>query len=350
MLIKLKIIFSLILLILIPANLMAKEYLKSDPCSIPSDLSITRPDDNLKPTKIKVGFYVIDLMNIKDSDQTFFVDILYNVNWNDPRLSEKKLGKSLKNCSINMNKIWFPKVLDINIISGDNQLPENVTIDNDGNILFIQRFLGTYVNNLKYNEFPFDTQILKILYATYDYGPTDVEFVFNEDKFGINDNLSIVGWKNIRLLEPVIKTVYFKDENRHISSIEFRLSVERDKRYYIWKIILPLCFIVFMAWAVFWIPIDAYARQIALSSATIFTLITYRFSIDYQLPKLPYFTKLDNFIFAATILVFLALGIAITTSNLVSKNKGTTSKTILRYSRLFYIIAFIIILLYTLVI
>ncbi len=52
MLIKLKIIFSLILLILIPANLMAQEYLKSDPCSIPSDLSITRPNDNGPPVKV----------------------------------------------------------------------------------------------------------------------------------------------------------------------------------------------------------------------------------------------------------------------------------------------------------
>jgi len=105
-----------------------------------------------------------------------------------------------------------------------------------------------------------------------------------------------------------------------------------------------------MAWAVFWIPIDAYARQIALSSATIFTLITYRFSIDYQLPKLPYFTKLDNFIFAVTILVFLALGIAITTINLATKGKATTSKKILRYSRLIYLIVFILIIIYTLMI
>jgi len=105
-----------------------------------------------------------------------------------------------------------------------------------------------------------------------------------------------------------------------------------------------------MAWAVFWIPLEGYARQIALSTATIFTLITYRFSIAYQLPQLPYFTKLDNFIFAATILVFLALGISIITSNLFLKDKETISKTILRYSRLIYIIAFGLILLYTLMI
>ena len=61
----LKIFFILISLVLMPSYLMAQENLKSDPCSIPSDLSITRPDENLKTTKINVGFYVIDIKNGK---------------------------------------------------------------------------------------------------------------------------------------------------------------------------------------------------------------------------------------------------------------------------------------------
>jgi len=200
MLIKLKIIFSLTLLLLIPANLMAREYVKSNPCSVPPDIAASRPNDNGPPLNVELGFYIIDLINIDDSDQTFFIDYLYNVKWNDPRLSKKMLGKSLKDCSIDLNNIWTPYLLDINIISGDIQLPEKATVDNDGNILFIQRFLGTYVNRLNYNEFPFDTQILHILFSNYDYGPTDVEFILNREKFGINDDLSIVGWKNVKIL------------------------------------------------------------------------------------------------------------------------------------------------------
>ena len=51
------------------------------------------------------------------------------------------------------------------------------------------------------------------------------------------------------------------------------------------------------------------------------TLIAFQFATTSMIPRLGYFTVLDLFIGAATILVFLALCESLTTSYLVSKER-----------------------------
>ena len=341
---KLISLFIPILLFLTPYLLHAQDISRIDICNVPSDIRAKRPNEDGPPVKIQVGFNVLDLIKINDFEQTFTIDILYKFYWTDSRLSERVLGKSLEDCVINKNKIWFPKILDINLKSGEEQLEEVVHIDTDGNILYVQRLIGTFYNDLDYRNFPFDSQILNLIFASYDYGPTDVEFQINQKEYKLNDNLDLEGWTGIKIIDPLIESVYIQDEDRHVSKIELKLQVTRDKQYYIWKMILPLCLIVLMAWAVFWIPPSAIGPQIGLSTATVFTLIAYRFSIGFQLPKISYFTKLDIFVFLSTILVFLALGTAISTSNLASKGEENNAVKIEKYARIIYLILFLIII------
>jgi len=318
-----------------------------DPCSIPAGIKVTRPDENGPPTVINIGFFLLDLKEIKDSDATFTADILFNVTWNDPRLSKQSLGKSIENCEIPINEIWFPKILDINRRSGESKFDDVVNVNDKGEVRFIKRMIGVFDNDYLYNEFPFDKQTLHVTIASYDYGPQDLVFKVNKVKSGIKDKLSLEGWDNIMLLDPAVETINIEDQNRNISRIDFRISAERSRGYYIWKIILPLCFIVLMAWAVFWIPPSAIGPQVALSTATVFTLIAYRFSIGFQLPKISYFTKMDTFVFACTLIVFIALAVAIGTSNMASKGHVERASRIEKAARMLYLLLFLVILLWS---
>jgi len=106
-----------------------------------------------------------------------------------------------------------------------------------------------------------------------------------------------------------------------------------------------MCLIVLMAWAVFWIDPSQIGPQIGLSTATIFTLIAYRFAIALQLPRVSYLTKLDYFILLLTIMVFLALGEAVAASKISYDGNKELARNIDKYSRVIYIIALVIILL-----
>jgi hypothetical protein len=81
---------------------------------------------------------------------------------------------------------------------------------------------------------------------------------------------------------------------------------------------------------------------------TVFTLIAFRFSLGFRLPKVPYFTRMDKFVLFSTILVFAVLGAAVATSRIASDGNEELAKRIERWARVIYLIVFGIILVFTL--
>ena len=63
------------------------------------------------------------------------------------------------------------------------------------------------------------------------------------------------------------------------------------------------------------------------------TLIAYRFAVGASLPKLPFLTRLDYFILASTVLIFLSLLLVVWTSRLAREGKVERAKAIDRKSR-----------------
>ncbi len=62
-----------------------------------------------------------------------------------------------------------------------------------------------------------------------------------------------------------------------------------------------------MAWTVFVIGHDQMGPRIGISTASIFTLIAFQFSLGRVLPPISYLTRADQFALGASVLVYLAL-------------------------------------------
>jgi len=114
------------------------------------------------------------------------------------------------------------------------------------------------------------------------------------------------------------------------------ISTQRIATYYLWKVMLPLCLIVVMPWAVFWINPARFGPQIGLSATSMLTLIAFMFATTNMVPKLGYFTTLDLFVVGSTVLVFLALVESLATSYVVSIDREDLGLRIDRGSRLVF--------------
>jgi len=327
---------------------LAAQEQENPDCSIPTNLKITRPDLGVEKIKVKIGLYLIDIKNIDDVSQSYTADMLFNVSWNDPRLSSNTLGKSLEDCILKLSDIWSPNVMAINRNRGEKLLDDIVRVDDKGNVIYRQRFVGDLASNLVFKDFPFDSQILHMILFVIGPDGEFTEFEVDEENTGAREIFSLEGW-DVELIEPVITTEYVKSQNRHLARIDFKFKAERHKLYYLWKIIIPLCLIVLMAWGVFWIDPSQIGPQVGLSTATVFTLIAYRFSIGFSLPKISYFTRLDFFVFLSTILVFGALGVAIITSRIAFKGNQGLAIRIENWTRVLYLSIFGLIILITLI-
>lgn len=335
----------LILILAVPSVVFAQEEKKAESgsdCSIPKDLSLSRPDPEGVPTTVKIGVFLIDIKDIKDVSQSYVVDAFFNASWKDPRLSKKTLGKSLKGCKIEKDEVWFPNSYVVNARSREFRL-EKLSVDDDGNVRYQVRFVGELSSDLDFTKFPFDKQILTFVFSAFGDYAENLKFEEDKEHSGARGMFSVEGWE-LELIEPQYRQEYHAPTDRYISQIHFRISAERQRGFYIWKVLLPLFLIVMMAWAVFWIDPSQVGPQIGLSTATVFTLIAYRFSMGFTLPRISYFTKVDIFIMYSTILVFLVLGAAIVTSRIASEGRKELAVKIEKWASIIYLVLFLIII------
>jgi hypothetical protein len=156
--------------------------------------------------------------------------------------------------------------------------------------------------------------------------------------------LNISDW-TVTGVEGGTRRLHIEATDTMASAYDLRISANRQRHFYVWKIIVPLCLIVFMSWTVFWINPGQFGPQIGLSATSMLTLIAFQFATTSMVPELGYFTTLDEFITGSTIVVFLALVQSLATSYLVSQEKEALALRIDLLSRYAFPLAFALLVL-----
>lgn len=301
----------------------------------------TRPDSIGTPTPVSVSVYVIDIENIDNLKQHFIADFMVLVRWKDTRLSGEKR-------TVKLDDIWWP---DANVLNGRDLsllMPKRVEIDEEGNVLYRQRYYGHLSAVLDLREFPYDKQTLPISILSFGNTPETVDLSFDSDGSGSVEMFSNADWK---IGKGKGYTDIFKAYSSNESHKEFILPIayfkfeaERHVFYYIWKVVVPLLVIVMMSWAIFYIEPDQVAPQLGLAATSILTLIAFLFSLGKIIPPIAYLTKLDFFVYTSLALVFLAFAEAVITIKLCGTGKKHVAKRIDRISRWLFPLFFLLIL------
>ena len=271
------------------------------------------------------------MMSIKSIKGNFAISL----SWRDDRL----IG--LEGCKVKIDDIWFPTIKFINSGRLFAELPEAVSIGNNGQVNYLQRYNGELASYHKLHDFPFDKQKLSLRLWPIFHLENEISFDINNSFIGIYDELNIADW-NIEGVSSEVTKEYSNITKHFFPVYEFNIHAHRVTSYYIWKVIVPLCLIVIMSWAVFWISPAKFGPQISLSATSMLTLIAFFFATTAILPKLSYLTILDKFIFSSTILVFTAFIVSLTTTYLFSEGKKEVGLLIEKVCRYLFPICFLL--------
>lgn len=269
-----------------------------------------RPDPSGAATLITLGMFIFDIDEIDDVNQRFSVDMFMVIAWRDPRLAlpeDERIGQAR---TLPMNEIWTPRGLIVNDRGLSAQLPRNANIDDFGNVVYRQRLSGELAVALQLREFPFDTQRLPIDFVSYQYSPDEVRFSVNTDVSANAESFSAAGWQ-LRILEPEYGELTIPAAGVVRTRLTYVIEAQRNAQYYLLTMFLPMSLIVFMSWTVFWLQPDIVPARIGISTASIFSLLALGFSIRLGLPAVSYMTRADLFVIGCTLLVFVALGVAV---------------------------------------
>lgn len=306
--------------------------------------TILRPGDLDEATPVQIAVYVVDIIDIDDVARTITLDYFFVQTWNDPRLASKELKSLRDRQELGISDIWNPRVTRVNL-KDHNLLDPLLRIDDAGNVLYRERSIDTFTAPLDLKRFPFDEQFIKLKFISTQYDSNEVNLAFGTDRSGNMREFSASGWsfKGIDT-ENTVQTI--ETMERSFTGIDVLIHLERDSGFYVWKVIVPLGFIVFMAWTVFWIDPANFGPQISISTASVITLIAFQLSLAELLPKISYLTEIDLYALATSFFVFLALGESILTARLAKVGRHELSLKIDRWMRSAYPAMYSILLLF----
>jgi hypothetical protein len=273
-------------------------------------LIVERPIASGPPTDVTIGIYLLDIDEIDDVNQLFSVDMFVNITWQDPRLALLGNLRTGQYRRIPLGEIWTPRLLIINDRSLSEQLPRIAEVDDLGNVSTQQRVSGDLSADLLLEDFPFDSQRLPIRIVSYRYSPEELRFSFNTEISGDDGSFTAEGWR-FRIIGPEFDTLRLPAKETVWPRLTYIIEAERNSRYYLLTMFLPVALIVFMSWLVFWLPPDVIPSRVGISTASIFSLIAFTLSIRLSLPRVSYMTRADFFLIGCTLLVILVLGVVV---------------------------------------
>ena len=301
-----------------------------------------RPNSSGSSTEVTIGVYLVDIDEIDDVSQRFNVDVFVNIAWRDPRLALPVDKQEDQIRLFPMSEVWNPRGMIVNDRGLDPKFPLVVNVDALGNVVYRQRFYGELAVDLDLKDFPFDTQQLPIDVISYQYDPDEVRFSENSRIAADVGAFSVEGW-GFRLLEPNFGEFSVPAVGVVRPRMTFILEAKRNAQYFLATMFLPMSLIVFMSWTAFWIQPNVVPPRIAISTASIFSLIAFGFSIRLSLPRVSYLTRADIFVIGCTLLVFLALGAAVIGSRWASADKLEQAIRLNAVTRWVYVALFVVV-------
>jgi hypothetical protein len=304
---------------------------------------LERPTVWGEPTEVRLLVYVIDVDEIDSANQAFAASVYVEARWSVPALRHKGPGPLYRSLS----DVWNPRLTITNLQQQWTAFPQAVEISPDGEVIYRQRVWGRFSQPLELQDFPFDRQLLDIRLAAVGLLENEVKIVPLKlehsrgsgiaERFSIPD-FSVVSWKAES--SPYIA---FKG-TPGIAGFLFQIEMARNPRYYLVKVIIPLCLIVMMSWAPNWIDPEQVGANLGISATSFLTLVAYLFAITVLLPRVSYITRMDRFILLSTLLVFLSLVQTVASAALVKRGKARLVNRVDLWSRAAYPIFFLIIL------
>ncbi len=313
------------------------------PVALPATLP--RPGAESGPTKISYAVWIGDVTGIDSVAQTFSADVMLILSWHDPGL--RHAGPGAKKYPL--ADIWNPPVLIAN--EGrftKRSLPEIAEVAPDGSVVTRQWLIGIFEQTLDLRSFPFDRATFRVHMVLPGHTPREIEFEPDpkalaaglRDGIGMDHDLSLQDWRVLGATAG--SKPYTVAAGLELAGLAFEFTAARNSKYFVIKVILPLVMIVLMSLAVFWIDPTETSPQFSIAVTSMLTLISYRFVIEGNIPKLPYLTRLDAFILASSVLVFFALIEVVAVSRFAKSNQLALARTIDRRCRWIFPLVFLL--------
>lgn len=261
------------------------------------------------PLKVGIALVLLNITDIDEVGQRFHVNAYLFMTWQDPRLKNAQVSDRSKANNYTNAQIWSPTVELVNAVDPRQGIGTKMSADAEGVVNYTERFSATVTSKFALRSFPFDSQILNLVFRPYAGERKEFSLITDPRRSRIMPEFSLysslASWDVQRLStqNPIVEA----SDGGRVSEARFQVVMRRKSAFYVWKVILPLLLMVILSWAVFWIEVDDLSTQVQIAVTTVLTIIAFAFAISGNLPRVSYLTFIDAFFLTCYLFVFIAI-------------------------------------------
>ncbi|MBD2102808.1 hypothetical protein [Leptolyngbya sp. FACHB-261] len=306
--------------------------------------SLSSPPNANQPTQVALGFHLLNLGRINQTEETFNVTGFLYAFWQDPRLrfDPQQVGDQVVRYT--PEQIWEPTLTIFNSQDLQKKGPVQLSAKPDGTVSYLELINVTVSSSLDLRKFPFDTQTARIIWEPLSSDVKGVSLVENPIATGYSREpyLSLSEWQTLGI-ETSVGSKKGEKEDKNYARYTYEIKIQRRSGFYLFKIVLPLMLITLVSWTAFWInPITSFVPQMNVGITSILTAITFNFTVANSLPRVPYVTLMDSYIFICYIFFFSSIISTVLIHFLLNNRaKPEPGLRLIRQSRWLFPLAFV---------
>ncbi|XP_024943422.1 gamma-aminobutyric acid receptor alpha-like isoform X2 [Cephus cinctus] len=270
-----------------------------------------RPDFGGPPATVEVDIMVRSMGPISEVDMTYSMDCYFRQSWVDRRLAFQG-GKETLALSISMlARIWKP---DTYFYNGKQSYLHTITSPNkfvrlyqDGRVLYSSRLTIKAGCPMNLEDFPMDTQRCPLRFGSFGYTSRDVVYKWNSARqVAIAEDMKLSQFDLVanptanHSMAPTLS-------HREYSMLLVSFHLQRHMGNFLIQVYGPCVLLVVLSWVSFWLNREATADRVSLGITTVLTMTFLGLEARTDLPKVPYPTALDFFVFLSFAFIFATI-------------------------------------------
>ncbi|XP_039964652.1 gamma-aminobutyric acid receptor alpha-like isoform X2 [Bactrocera neohumeralis] len=330
-----------------------------------------RPGFGGPPATVEVDIMVRSMGPISEVDMTYSMDCYFRQSWVDKRLAFKGAQDTLALSVSMLARIWKPdtyfyngKQSYLHTITTPNKF---VRIYQNGRVLYSSRLTIKAGCPMNLEDFPMDIQKCPLKFGSFGYTTADVVYRWNRERpaVAIAEDMKLSQFDLVdcpagNLTDVIYKAAaphdathnshkpgnanrnsnnyYNKNagndynpnrksqkyggksmttfagpgaKNQHVraeySMLMVNFHLQRHMGNFLIQVYGPCCLLVVLSWVSFWLNREATADRVSLGITTVLTMTFLGLEARTDLPKVPYLTALDFFVFLSFAFIFATI-------------------------------------------
>lgn len=269
------------------------------------------------PDKVTVGVFINDLQDIDLSSENFTADIYLWMRWKNPAIDPSTTIES-------MNSEGTQNTTSSTSGGLEGEPLYDAPVDMpDGSKYQVLRYQGVFSRKMSLEKYPFDTQVLEMVFEDKRSDSSGIEFVPDANPITVNDggSMSIPGYV---LGSPSFTVVPHKYPTNFgdlsvktgtpYSRIIVALPVTRDVLPYLVKIVLPIFIVILITSLIYMLPARLEEARAGIGVTAMLTIVALQWTTDASLPSVEYLTLLDMVYIVSMVYILAAMGYTVLAS------------------------------------